>query len=155
MSLELKPTDENIIKTIESNVLQRNNNIKNFVKILYAMNEQNIISLNGDWGTGKTFFIKQVIEVIKCLSFENYTIDERLSDFIKNFEQDLKETDTKNQIFPIYYNAWEYDSNEDPLLTLIYSLIEQNPNLSDNDKPSESMKQKIYKIIRKNQTLLR
>ena len=147
MSLELKPTDENIIKTIESNVLQRNNNIKNFVKILYAMNEQNIISLNGDWGTGKTFFIKQVIEVIKCLSFENYRIDERLSDFIKNFEQDLKETNTKNQIFPIYYNAWEYDSNEDPLLTLIYSLIEQNPNLSDNDKPSESMKQKIYKII--------
>lgn len=55
MSLELKPTDENVIKTIEANVLQRNNNIKNFVKILYAMNEQNIISLNGDWGTGKTF----------------------------------------------------------------------------------------------------
>lgn len=147
MSLELKPTDENIIKTIESNVLQRNNNIKNFVKILYAMNEQNIISLNGDWGTGKTFFIKQVIEVIKCLSIENYAIDERLSDFIKNFEEDLKEIDTKNQIFPIYYNAWEYDSNEDPLLTLIYSLIEQNPNLSDNDKPSESMKEKIYRII--------
>lgn len=147
MSLELKPTDENVIKTIEANVLQRNNNIKNFVKILYAMNEQNIISLNGDWGTGKTFFIKQVIEVIKCLSFENYIIDERLNDFIKNFEKDLKEIDTKNQIFPIYYNAWEYDSNEDPLLTLIYSLIEQNPNLSDNDKPSESMRQKIYKII--------
>ena len=147
MSLELKPTTENIIKTIESNVLGRNKNIKNFVKILFAMNEQNIISLNGDWGTGKTFFIKQVIEVIKCLSFEDYIIDERLSDFIKNCEEDLKEIDTKNQIFPIYYNAWEYDSNEDPLLTLIYSLIEQNPNLADNDKLSESMKEKIYRII--------
>ena len=63
MSLELKPTDENVIKTIEANVLQRNNNIKNFVKILYAMNEQNIISLNGDWGTGKTFFIKMLMKL--------------------------------------------------------------------------------------------
>lgn len=98
-------------------------------------------------GNRKNIFIKQVIEVIKCLSIENYAIDERLSDFIKNFEEDLKEIDTKNQIFPIYYNAWEYDSNEDPLLTLIYSLIEQNPNLSDNDKPSEPMKEKIYRII--------
>ena len=147
MSLELKPTAENIIKTIESDVLGRNNNIKNFVKILYAMNEQNIISLNGDWGTGKTFFIKQVVEVIKCLSLEDYIIDERLSNFIKKIEEELKEINIKNQIFPIYYNAWEYDSNEDPLLTLIYSLIEQNPNLSDNDKPNQSMKEKIYKII--------
>lgn len=147
MNTELKPTQENIIKTIKSDVLGRNKTIKNFIKVLYSMSEQNIISINGDWGTGKTFFVKQVIETLKCLNLENYEINEQISEFIKSIETELIDIDIKNQIYPIYFNAWEYDSNEDPLLTIIYSIIEQNPNLSGNDKPSESIREKILKII--------
>ena len=147
MITELKPTRDNIIKTLKSDVLERNKAVKNFIKIIYSMSEQNIISLNGEWGAGKTFFIKQVEELIKCLSFDNYEIDEEISTIVKELEEELKEIDVENQIFPIYYNAWEYDSNEDPLLTLIYSMIEQNPYLAESDKPNESMKQKIYRII--------
>lgn len=147
MNTELKPTQENIIKTIKSNILGRNNTIKIFTKMLYSMSEQNIISLNGDWGTGKTFFIKQLVEVIKCLSVENYEVDKDILVFIKELEKEFENIEVKNQIYPIYFNAWEYDSNEDPLLTLIYSIIEQNPNLKDNAKANESMKEKIYRII--------
>lgn len=147
MNTELKPTHENIVKTMKDNILGRNNTIKNFIKILYSMSEQNIISLNGDWGTGKTFFIMQLVEIIKCLSIENYDIDENIAEFIKKVEKELENVDIKNQIYPIYFNAWEYDSNEDPLLTLIYSIIEQNPNLKDNQKPNESIKEKIYRIV--------
>lgn len=147
MNTELKPTHENIVKTMKDNILGRNNTIKNFIKILYSMSEQNIISLNGDWGTGKTFFIMQLVEIIKCLSIENYDIDENIAEFIKKVEKELENVDIKNQIYPIYFNAWEYDSNEDPLLTLIYSIIEQNPNLKDNQKPNESIKENIYRIV--------
>ena len=147
MNTELKPTQENIIKTIKDNILGRNNTIKIFTKMLYSMSEQNIISLNGDWGTGKTFFIKQLVEVIKCLSVENYEVDKDILVFIKELEKEFENIEIKNQIYPIYFNAWEYDSNEDPLLTLIYSIIEQNPNLKDNAKANESMKEKIYRII--------
>lgn len=147
MNTELKPTNENIIRTMKDNVLGRNNTIKNFIKILYSMSEQNIISLNGDWGTGKTFFVMQIIEIIKCLSIENYEIDENILEFVKEIENELENIDTKNQIYPIYFNAWEYDSNEDPLLTLIYSIIEQNPRLKDNQKSNESIKEKIYRIL--------
>ena len=147
MNTELKPIQENIIKTIKSNVLGRNKTIKNFIRVLYSMPEQNIISINGDWGSGKTFFVKQVIETIKCLSFEDYIIDESIKNFIDNTEKELNTIELKNQLYPIYFNAWEYDSNEDPLLTLIYSIIEQNPNLNYNAKANESLKEKIYKII--------
>lgn len=147
MITELKPTRENIIKTIKNNILGRNNTIKTFLKILYSMSEHDIISLNGDWGTGKTFFIKQLVEIIKCLSVDKYEIDKDILDFIKSLEEEFKDIDIKNQIYPIYFNAWEYDSNEDPLLTLIYSIIEQNPNLKDNAMANESIKQKICKII--------
>ena len=115
--------------------------------MLYSMSEQNIISLNGDWGTGKTFFIKQLVEVIKCLSVENYEVDKDILVFIKELEKEFENIEIKNQIYPIYFNAWEYDSNEDPLLTLIYSIIEQNPNLKDNAKANESMREKKYRII--------
>ena len=147
MNTELKPTQENIIKTMKDNILGRNRIIRNFIKILYSMTEQNIISINGNWGAGKTFFVKQVIETIKCLSFEEHIIDEEIKNFIDNTEKELNNIEFKNQLYPIYFNAWEYDSNEDPLLTLIYSIIEQNPNLSDNAKTNESMKEKIYRII--------
>lgn len=147
MNTELKPTQENIIKAMKDNILGRNRIIRNFIKILYSMPEQNIISINGDWGAGKTFFVKQVIETIKCLSFEEHIIDKEIKNFIDNTEKELNNIELKNQLYPIYFNAWEYDSNEDPLLTLIYSIIEQNPNLSDNAKTNESMKEKIYRII--------
>ena len=64
MNTELKPTQENIINTIKDNILGRNNTIKIFTKMLYSMSEQNIISLNGDWGTGKTFFVKQIYTTV-------------------------------------------------------------------------------------------
>lgn len=147
MNTELKPTQENILNTIKDNKLGRNATIKNFIKILYAMSEQNIISLNGDWGSGKTFFTKQLVEVIKCINIEDYYIDDNVLDLVQQIEKELEDVDIRNQLYPIYFNAWEYDSNEDPLLTLIYSIIEQNPNLKDNEKQAESMREKLYKII--------
>ena len=43
-----------------------------------------------------------------------------------------------NGIIIFENNAWEYDSNEDPLLTLIYSIIDQNPDL-------KAMEEVIYR----------
>lgn len=147
MSIELKPTQENIIKTMNSNILGRNQKIKDFIKILYALEDLNIISLDGDWGTGKTFFVKQVVETLKCLNFENYNIDPSILNFINTLKEELDKIDTQNQIMPIYFNAWEYDSNEDPLLTLIYSIIDQNPEMSGSIQLDETIKDKLYRIL--------
>lgn len=95
MNTELKPTQENIIKAMKDNILGRNRIIRNFIKILYSMPEQNIISINGDWGAGKTFFVKQVIETIKCLSFEEHIIDKEIKDFIDNTEKELNNIELK------------------------------------------------------------
>ena len=147
MNTELKPTYENIIETIKTDVLGRNVKIKEFVKILFAISDTNIISLDGDWGTGKTFFVKQVIETLKCLCIEDYTVHPDIQQFVDNLKKDFEDIDTLNQVYPIYFNSWEYDSNEDPLLTIIYSIIEQNPMLKDFSNVSESIKEKIIRII--------
>lgn len=55
MNIELKPTCENILKTIKDDVIKRNDTLKKFISILYSLEDNNIISLNGEWGSGKTF----------------------------------------------------------------------------------------------------
>lgn len=148
MNIELKPTQENIIKTIKNDILGRNITLKRFVKALYLMKEPNIISLNGEWGAGKTFFVKQSIEIIKSLSIVDYEVNPEIKEFINRFKtEEMKDVETEGELFPIYFNAWEYDSNEDPLITLIYSIIDQNPNFTDMEKKGESIKEKILKII--------
>ena len=148
MNLELQPTYENIIKTIKEDVLGRNETLKRFVKILYLMKDVNIISLNGEWGSGKTFFVHQAMEVIKNLNCSDSDIDTELKDFIDEFKFTLlNDINTESELYPIYFNAWEYDSNEDPLLTLIYSIIEQNPNLKAMEEINENIKRKIGRIM--------
>ena len=108
----------------------------------------NIISLNGEWGSGKTFFVHQVMEVIKNLNCVESDIDPKIKKFIDEFKfTQLHDINIESELYPIYYNAWEYDSNEDPLLTLIYSIIDQNPNLKAMEEKSETIKEKISRII--------
>lgn len=148
MNLDIKPTYDNIIKTLNEDILGRNITLKKFIKTLYLMKDINIISLNGEWGVGKTFFVQQAIEVIKNLNVSNTEVNEEIKDFVNKFKnEELKDINVEKQLYPLYFNAWEYDSNEDPLLTLIYSIIDQNPNLKDIDEKSESIKEKIIRII--------
>ena len=55
-----------------------------------------IISIDGQWGTGKTFLLKR-------------------------WQKDLE----KDQSRAIYYNAWEDDFCDDPLLSIIGQMSEQ------------------------------
>jgi len=99
-------------------------------------------------GAGKTFFVKQAIEIIKSLSIVDYEINPKIKEFINKFQdEEMKNIEARGQLFPIYFNAWEYDSNEDPLITLIYSIIDQNPDSANMEKKGESIKEKILKII--------
>ena len=148
MNFELKPTHDNIIKTINENILGRNDLLKRFVRILYLIKDVNIISLNGEWGSGKTFFIRQTMEVIEYLNCETGDVDPGFEKFVSNLKNSqLNDINIEGELYPIYYNAWEYDSNEDPLLTIIYSIIDHNPNLMDIEEKSETIKEKINRII--------
>ena len=68
---DLKPTEENIKNTIYENVLDRNKDLSSFINMLYAINSGTVVCLDGDWGTGKTFFVKQVKYIIDLQSKKN------------------------------------------------------------------------------------
>ena len=58
-SIELLPTDENILDTIYKDPFNRNIEIEAFLKMLTTIEGHFSISIDGKWGSGKTFFIKQ------------------------------------------------------------------------------------------------
>lgn len=57
---EIKPTTENIIDMLEKDAIERNKYIATFLEMLDNVEQNFTIFINGDWGTGKTFLVKQI-----------------------------------------------------------------------------------------------
>lgn len=115
---EISTSDENLKLTINNNILERNEKIINLMKLLNNVNENFIISIDGEWGTGKTFFVKQLIYISNHYSG---------LDILKNCENhnEIKVFSEKHII--VYYNAWENDNHENPLESLMYKILNEYP----------------------------
>lgn len=53
-------TDEFIKGSIDDNLLNRNKKLVNVINLMVKQEENLIISINGEWGSGKTVNAKQV-----------------------------------------------------------------------------------------------
>ncbi len=132
----------NIIRTLVLDPLYRDKELSNFIKNLSSMGEKNrIIAVNGRWGSGKTFFLKQFqilcnyhanklenAEKVEALITE-YEKDKDASQHAINYwkivRSDCKEFVEEECCEVLYFNAWECDSDIDPMKSLMYYLIEQ------------------------------
>lgn len=122
----LLPTDENLILTIKENVLDRNADLNSFCQLLSHSNSMNSIALDGRWGSGKTFFVKQCALLINAKnSLSN--IDKDIAESILKVAKQSNSFEglTDNKLLAVYFDAWENDSNEDPVLALIYRIVQQ------------------------------
>lgn len=142
--------NEHIIETLLNDSLSRNKMLINFMKVVSSNSSNDIFAINGGWGTGKTFFVKQLELLINFINnydengnlineylktneltcLKNLTDDQKgkLNTFINN--KNLREIFDSNQTNCLYFNAWEYDNNENPILSIIYKLINDFPYLS-------------------------
>ena len=129
-SIELEPTKENLLEAIAEDLIERNELVWNLVMLCNDQNDNYSVAIDGKWGSGKTFFIKQAQMLIEsanpydkkytdiekeniCAAFEKYTTGgEKVSDCIIN------------QVC-VYYDAWMNDNDIDPLLSLVYSILQQ------------------------------
>ena len=68
---DLLPTPENLIETFYTNAIDRNADVADFVRLINSISTSYSIALDGAWGSGKTFFVKQTKMVFD--SFNEYT----------------------------------------------------------------------------------
>ena len=148
---ELEVNEENIKKTLISDVLERNGSIYNFLNLIYSINTKCTISIDGDWGTGKTFFVKQVEYIMNLLNnSSNGELEPKIQSFVDIIKNKLSEKNinTYGNARAIYYNACEYDYFQEPILTIIANIIKNNSNIKiDVPKIKESIAEKIDKVI--------
>ena len=122
---ELKPIPENIYQTFIDNSIGRNKQVISFAAALCASTDNTSIAIDDSWGSGKTFFVKQVQMVLEALSgfrSGDYT-DEQLN-AVQSKIPDFAENGMEfSSLLPVYYDAWAYDNESDPVLSLILEII--------------------------------
>lgn len=125
-SYELKPTPENLINTFWEDTISRNNDIFRFIDILNTIEDCCSIALDGNWGCGKTFFVKQTKMIMdahnKCVTSVDETVRQEIIQKHSEYRP-LEELKMQPQIC-VYYDAWENDNDEDPILSLVYCVMQ-------------------------------
>lgn len=125
-SYELQATDKNIRMTFLNDTIDRNKDIQSFVTILNSIEDGCTIALDSYWGSGKTFFVKQVKMVLDAKNNfvdSSYLKERNLilntwNKYNKNNSDELKPQVT------VYYDAWENDSDDDPILSIVFQILQ-------------------------------
>ena len=117
---DLEPTEKNIIDSFVKNSVGRNDSLLKFIEMLNYQDDLYSIALDGRWGSGKTFFVKQCKLVLDCLNEENqYAYEKQILDVIDQVEiSKLKKMNFKT----VYFDAWKNDSDLDPIVSLSKSI---------------------------------
>lgn len=145
-SLSLEPTNENIKESLNEDVLGLNEWISKCLNVLLDM-EDSIVAIDAKWGNGKTFIAKQMQMIINE-KWELQAGKKTQSDLSKVPNLDFNELPL-DSYYAIYYNAWEYDNENDPMVSFIYYLLKM---LNKNIKSSqylEMAKSFILNVVNK------
>lgn len=113
-----EPTPKAIEDALTQDPLHRKREIEDFLKMLIAVEPPYTFVIDAPWGSGKTFFVKQVARV---LQMANPALDINL----ETLNATPGETATElpaTPCLPIYFNAWEDDHFENPILPILASI---------------------------------
>ena len=91
----LEATEDNIRDTYESDLLSRKDSVIQFAEFLKSPYCPTSIAVNGEWGSGKTFFVKQTAYQLSTLE------------------------DASDKCLTVYYDAWENDNECDPIISIV------------------------------------
>lgn len=123
---EVLPTTGNLLEAFKKDSVNR----VNYVFSLYEMLNQtpfevSSISIEGQWGSGKTFFIG-MLRLLILAHTDNSELNEKNRKYLQaKYKNYNKNGVSKNNFFPIYFDAWKNDLMPSPVLSLVYSMCKQ------------------------------
>lgn len=113
-----EPTPEAIDTAIFQDPLRRHGEVERFLQMLLAVEPPYTILVNAPWGSGKTFFIKQVERVLRMA---NPALEQDTAKLDSVFGATAKDL-LANPFLPIYFNAWEDDYFDNPILPILATI---------------------------------
>lgn len=125
-SFEMIPTEENLIQALSEDLLKRNKDLVHFYNLLLAQEVASSIAIDGRWGSGKTFFVKQSMLLINAKNPTSDMDEKKKGNIIYALPFPKNTEDVPdNYELAVYYDAWENDNDTDPVLSLVYEIIKQ------------------------------
>lgn len=111
--------DDNIKRTIEGNYFDRNKYICELIKYVFNAENQESFALNGEWGSGKTVFLHQLMYIAKDAALASEL-------GIEGYSPDALEV--------YYYNAWENELMNRPSIALLNSISREYKIIDEDVK---------------------
>lgn len=122
---ELESNETNIKNTLAHDSLRRVPDIIDFIRMLNSFETNLTIALDAPWGTGKTFFIKQIIFLLKnANTYLTEKPDELALSIYSRYGNNMLQKESAKYL-PIYYDSWKHDNDTDPILSLLYEITKQ------------------------------
>lgn len=147
---DIQPTEENIKESLKDNVTGRNENVYQLLQLLNHQEGSWSIAINGDWGSGKTFFVKQCKYVLDCLNSSDDSQKGNINSEKLFNKENLDDID-KKPFRTIYYDAWENDNETDPIQSLLACIATSNwasnPKLKDTIRKTADIGVNLLKVI--------
>ena len=84
MTKELKPTYENLINTLLKDTIGRDMDVFALAELLDTVENACSIAIDGSWGSGKTFFVKQAKMIMDAHNDFVTSINDEDKEKIKN-----------------------------------------------------------------------
>lgn len=104
-NIVLLPTEDNLVEALYNDTIDRNKDLVYFYKILQALEKGMSIAIDGKWGSGKTFFAKQMQLIINSLN-TNCDMDEEIkAKALIRLPLSDKNADEINFDVSVYYDA--------------------------------------------------
>ncbi len=133
---DLAPDYENLCSTFCEDSIGRNEDLLYFIKLLDSISGPYSIAVDGRWGSGKTFFVKQAKMLLDAYNpftqFADWDVDDKRENIKKIWnalttKHNKKQWDPKLQL-SVYFDAWEFDSEQDPMAALLYQIAKAASN---------------------------
>lgn len=140
---ELEPNEKNIKESLINDQLNNMEYLHCLINLFYNITNNQIICIDGDWGVGKTFLIKQLIYLIQ--NYKKGMENNPEFKLIEPVKETLSKVNENHMIF--YYNAWENDDHKDSLESIIYSILQAYPKYKDKITNQYDMNKMLEDVI--------
>ena len=119
---ELEANDINIHNSLIDDKIGNQEYLSSLIRLISNIDDNEVICIDGDWGVGKTFLVKQLIYLI---NHYNEDINQEQFKLVEPEKDILINICNNNLVF--YYNAWENDDHSDVLESIIYNILNEYP----------------------------